>query len=87
MANIKSAKKRILTSAKKAEKNKAVKTTVKKAVKSVRAAVEAGDKAVAQEALKKAESIIDKAASKGVIHKNNASNKVSKLASSVAKMN
>ncbi len=87
MANIKSAKKRILTSAKKAEKNKAVKTTVKKAVKSVRAAVEAGDKAVAQEALKKAEATIDKAASKGVIHKNNASNKVSKLASSVAKMN
>lgn len=87
MANIKSAKKRIVTSAKKAAANKAVKTSVKTAVKNVRTAVEAGDKAAAAEALKKAEVTIDKAASKGVLHKNNASNKVSKLATSVAKMN
>ncbi len=87
MANIKSAKKRILTSAKKAEANKAVKTNVKTVVKNVRTAVEAGDKAAAAEALKVAEVAIDKAASKGVLHKNNAANKVSKLASSVAKMN
>ena len=52
MANIKSAKKRILTSNKKAEANKAVKTGVKTAVKKVNAAVESGDKAAAQEALK-----------------------------------
>lgn len=87
MANIKSAKKRILTSAKKAEANKAVKTNVKTVVKNVRTAVEAGDKAAAAEALKKAEVAIDKAATKGVLHKNTAANKVSKLASSVAKMN
>ncbi len=87
MANIKSAKKRILTSAKKADANKAVKTNVKSVVKNVRTAVEAGDKAAAAEALKVAEVAIDKAASKGVLHKNNAANKVSKLASSVAKMN
>ncbi|MBO6000089.1 MAG: 30S ribosomal protein S20, partial [Lachnospiraceae bacterium] len=52
----------------------------------VRTAVEAGDKALAQEQLKKAASTIDRAASKGVIHKNNAANKVSKLSSSVSKM-
>ncbi|MBR2122416.1 MAG: 30S ribosomal protein S20 [Lachnospiraceae bacterium] len=86
MANIKYAKKRILTSAKKAEANKAVKSSVKTAVKKVRTAVEAGDKALAQEQLKKAASTIDRAASKGVIHKNNAANKVSKLSSSVNKM-
>ena len=86
MANIKSAKKRILTSNKKAEANKAVKTGVKSVIKNVRTAVESGDKAAAQDALKKAEAIIDKAATKGVLHKNTAANKVSKLASSVAKM-
>ena len=87
MANIKSAKKRILTSNKKAEANKAVKTGVKSVIKNVRTAVESGDKAAAQNALKKAEATIDKAATKGVLHKNTAANKVSKLASSVAKMN
>ncbi len=87
MANIKSAKKRILTSAKKAEANKAVKTGVKTAVKKVRTAVEAGDKAAAAEALTAATSAIEKAQSKGVFHKNTASRKVSRLASSVSKMN
>ena len=86
MANIKSAKKRILTSQKKAAANKAVKSGVKTAIKKVHAAVEFGDKAAAQAAVKAAEATIDKAASKGVLHKNNASRKVSKLASSVAKM-
>ncbi len=87
MANIKSAKKRILTSAKKAEANKAVKTGVKTAVKKVRTAVEAGDKTAAAEALTAATSAIEKAQSKGVFHKNTASRKVSRLASSVSKMN
>ena len=83
MANIKSAKKRILTSEKKAAANKAVKSGVKTAVKKVRSAVEAGDKAVAAEELKKATSTIERAASKGVIHKNSASNKVSRLSTIV----
>ncbi|MDD5939408.1 MAG: 30S ribosomal protein S20 [Lachnospiraceae bacterium] len=87
MANIKSAKKRILTSARKAAANKAVKTNVKTVVKNVRTAVAAGDKDAAAKALKTAETAIDKAATKGVLHKNTASNKVSKLASAVAKMN
>ena len=73
MANIKSAKKRILTSEKKAAANKAVKSQVKTAVKKVRAAVEAGDKEAAKAALIDASAVIDKAETKGVIHKNNAS--------------
>ena len=87
MANIKSAKKRILTSAKKAEANKAVKTGVKTAVKKVRAAVEAGDKDVAVQALAAATSTIEKAETKGVLHKNTASRKVSRLATAVNKLN
>ena len=86
MANIKSAKKRILTSAKKAEANKAVKTGVKTAVKKVRTAVEAGDKTAAAEARPAATSAIGKAESKGVFHKNTASRKVSRLAAAVNKM-
>jgi small subunit ribosomal protein S20 len=86
MANIKSAKKRILTSNKKAEANKAVKTGVKTAVKKVNAAVESGDKAAAQEALKAASSTINRAASKGVLHKNNVARKVSRLSEKVSKL-
>ncbi len=86
MANIKSAKKRILTSEKKAAANKAVKSQVKTAVKKVRAAVEAGDKEAAKAALVNASSVIDKAETKGVLHKNNASRKVSRLASAVNKI-
>ncbi|MDO4285955.1 MAG: 30S ribosomal protein S20 [Eubacteriales bacterium] len=86
MANIKSAKKRVITSAKKAEANKAVKSGVKTAIKKVREAVEANDKAAAVSALLAATETIDKAASKGVLHKNNASRKVSRLATAVSKM-
>ncbi|SDZ92205.1 small subunit ribosomal protein S20 [Lachnospiraceae bacterium NK3A20] len=87
MANIKSAKKRVITSAKKAAANKAVKTGVKTAVKKVNAAIEAGDKAAAQEALRAAESTIDKAEHKGVIPQNTASRKVSRLSAKVDKLN
>lgn len=83
MANIKSAKKRILTSAKRAERNKSVKSAVKTAVKKVNAAVEAGDKAAAQETLKAAERALTMAASKGVFHKNTSSRKVSRLSKAV----
>ena len=86
MANIKSAKKRLITSAKRTAANKAVKSSVKTAIKKVHKAVEAGDKQAAAAALVAAEATIDKACTKGVLHKNNASRKVSKLASSVAKM-
>ena len=86
MANIKSAKKRILTSQKKAAANKSVKSSVKTAVKKVLAAVDNGDKAAASEALKAAEATIDKAASKGVLHKNTASRKVARLSSKIDKL-
>ena len=86
MANIKSAKKRILTSAKRAERNKSIKSSVKTAVKKVHAAIEAGDQAQAQEKLVAAETALSKAATKGVLHKNNASRKVSRLAKAVSDM-
>ncbi|MBQ3393516.1 MAG: 30S ribosomal protein S20 [Lachnospiraceae bacterium] len=86
MANIKSAKKRILTSAKRQARNKAVKSSVKTTVKKVRAAVESGDQAAAAAALKEASSIIGSAANKGVLHKNTAARKVSRLAAAVNKL-
>ncbi|MBE6007031.1 MAG: 30S ribosomal protein S20 [Sarcina sp.] len=86
MANIKSAKKRILTSEKRAAANKAVKSGVKTAVKKVRVAVEANDAAAAATAFESAKSVIDRAASKGVLHKNTASRKVSRLAAAVKKV-
>lgn len=86
MANIKSAKKRVLVIQTKTERNKAVKSRVKTYIKKVDAAIEAGDKAAASEALLKATSEIDKAERKGVMHKNTASRKVSRLAQAVNKM-
>ena len=86
MANIKSAKKRILVNRTKAERNKAIKSGVKTSVKKVVAAIEANDKAATAEALVAATATIDKAATKGVYHKNTASRKVSRLAQAVNKM-
>lgn len=83
MANIKSAKKRILVTRTKTERNKSIRSAVKTAMKKVDAAVAAGDKAAAQSALTAAISAIDKAASKGVYHKNNASRKVARLSKAV----
>ncbi len=86
MANIKSAKKRILISRVRTEKNKAIKNRVKNSIKKVTAAIAANDKAAAQQALSFATSTIGKAASKGVLHKNTAARKVSRLALLVNKM-
>ena len=86
MVNIKSAKKRILVAQTRTDRNKAIKSGVKTAIKKVTAAIESGDKAAAQAALVAATSEIDMAASKGVYHKNNASRKVSRLAVAVNKM-
>ena len=86
MANIKSAMKRIITSQKRADANKAVRSGGKTAVKKVRKAIEAGDKEAASAAMIVAEAAIDKAASKGVYHKNNAARKVSRLAQAVNKV-
>jgi small subunit ribosomal protein S20 len=86
MANIKSAKKRVLVIKTKTERNKAIKSKVKTYVKKVDAAIAAGDKAAAQAALVAATSEIDKAQKKGVLHKNTASRKVSRLAQAVNKL-
>ena len=86
MANIKSAKKRIEVTRIRTERNKSIKSGVKTAVKKVFAAVEAGDKAAANAALVEATAIIEKAASKGVFHKNNAARKVSAIAKAVNTM-
>lgn len=83
MANIKSAKKRILVNQKKAARNKAVKSGVKTAIKKTFVAIEANDKAAAVAALENATSVINKATSKGVYHKNYASRKVSRLSKAV----
>ena len=79
MANIKSAKKRVLVNQTKALRNKMIKSGVKTAVKKVDAAIAAQDKAAAEAALVAATKEISKAASKGVYHKNNAARKVSRL--------
>jgi small subunit ribosomal protein S20 len=86
VANIKSQIKRIGTNKKAQERNKAVKSEVKTAVRATREAVVAGDKAKATSALKVASKKLDKAASKGVIHKNQAANKKSAIAKQVASL-
>ena len=86
MANIKSAKKRILTSAKRAERNKAAKSEVKTYVKKVDAAVTAGDKAAAQQAFVKAQSVLDAMARKHVLHRNAAARQKSRLSASIKAM-
>ena len=83
LANIKSAKKRILVINTKTERNKAIKTKVKTYIKNVEAAVAAGDKTAANEALTACISEINKAASKGIFHKNTAARKVSRLTKAV----
>lgn len=84
VANIKSQIKRIGTNAKATERNKAVKSEVKTAVRAARTAVATGDKVVAEAALKTATKKLDKAVSKGVLHKNNAANRKSAIAKKVA---
>lgn len=86
MANIKSAKKRVLVNQKKAARNKAIKSRVKTYIKKVDTAVAAKDAEAAKAALPEAISEINKAASKGVYHKNTASRKVSRLTLAVNKI-
>ena len=86
VANIKSQKKRILTAEKARQRNKAVRSELKTAIKGVRLAVEAGELEGAQIAARKASRLLDKAASKGIIHKNQAAQRksgVSKLVNSL----
>ena len=83
LANIKSAKKRILVNETKAARNKAIKSKVKTAVKKVDVAVAAKDAEAARTALRAAIVEISRAGSKGVYHKRTASRKISRLSKAV----
>ena len=86
MANIKSAKKRILVNETKAARNKAIRSKVKTSIKKVDAAIAANDKAAAEAALKAAVSELDKATKKGIYHKNTTARKVSRMTIAVNKL-
>ena len=79
MANTRSAQKRNRQALKRRARNQAVRTQVKSAVKKAREALAAKDPAKAQEALRAAARTLDKAASKGVLHKKNASRRIARL--------
>ncbi|SES14326.1 small subunit ribosomal protein S20 [Pedococcus cremeus] len=86
MANIKSQLKRIKTNRVATERNKAVKSELKTWIRKFREAAETGDADTAKEALKVASTKLDKAVSKGVIHKNQAANKKSAMARKAASL-
>ena len=86
LANIKSAKKRILVIEKKTLRNKSTRSKVKTSIKKVEAAIASNDKAAAETALRNAISDLSKAASKGIYHKNTASRKISRMTKAVNKM-
>jgi small subunit ribosomal protein S20 len=80
VANIKSQIKRIKQNEKRRQRNKSVKSSLKTAIRKFREAADSGDKENATVALRAASRALDKAASKGVIHKNQAANKKSAMA-------
>jgi small subunit ribosomal protein S20 len=86
VANIKSQIKRIATNEKARLRNKAVKSELKTAVRAFREAAASGDKDKAVAALQAASRKLDKAASKGVIHRNQAANRKSALSQQAAKL-
>ena len=83
MANIKSQIKRVKTNEKRRQRNKSVRSSVRTAVRRFREAVEAGDTEKATELQRGASKALDKAASKGVLHKNQAANRKSAMAKRV----
>ncbi len=86
LANIKSAQKRIKVIETKTLRNKKVKSELKTMIKKLDAAIAAGDKSAAEAQLKVCTSKISKAAAKGIVHKNTASRKISRLSTAVNKM-
>ena len=85
MANIKSAKKRISTIQRRREENKYVKATISTMIKKFRKLIEEGKIEEAEKYSKEVYSYVDSACSKGVIHKNNASRKIGRLAEALFK--
>lgn len=86
MANIKSAKKRVLVAERNHEKNVAFKTSIKSALKKVLELAKAKDEDAMKVALSKAYQLCDKAVSKGILHKNTASRKKSRLTLATKKL-
>jgi small subunit ribosomal protein S20 len=86
MPNIASAKKRVRTSAKRQAINHSRKTRIRGFMRKVEEAIASGDAKAAQEALKAAEPEIMRGVTKGVVHKNTGSRKVSRLSKRVAKL-
>lgn len=86
MANIKSAKKRILVTQTRTARNRAIKSEVKTMVKKVYTAIDSKDQEAAKAALRDAISTMDKSTSKGVYHKNTTSRKISRLQKAVNAM-
>jgi small subunit ribosomal protein S20 len=86
VANIKSQLKRIKTNALATERNKAVKSELRTWIRKFKTAADSGDATAAGDALKVASAKLDKAVSKGVIHKNNAANKKSSMAKKAASL-
>ncbi|TAN57949.1 MAG: 30S ribosomal protein S20 [Rhodospirillales bacterium] len=83
MANHKSAKKRIRQTARRTEVNTARKSRIRSFVKKVEAAIGTGDKAAAQAAFKEAQPEMARGVTKGVLHKNTVSRKISRLAKGI----
>ncbi|MBR6439818.1 MAG: 30S ribosomal protein S20 [Aeriscardovia sp.] len=86
MANIKQQKKRVLTNEKAHERNVAVKSRLKTAVRKVRECINAGEKEAAAVEYRNCARLLDKAVSKGVIHKNQAADRKSNLALAINKL-
>ena len=86
MANIKSQLKRIKTNEKARQRNKAVKSALRTHVRRFREAAEAGDQGKAVELAQAANRALDKAASRGVIHQNQAANRKSAIATQASKL-
>ena len=86
MANHKSAEKRVRQTVKRRLRNKHVLTTMRTYIKRVRAAIEEGNTELANSTLKSATQSLARAASKGVIHRNQASRKISRLTKAVANL-
>ena len=86
MPNIKSAKKRVLVAESKAARNKAARSALKTDIKKFEAAVAEGNRSEADVAYKVAVKAVDKAAARGLLHRNNAANKKSKMTLKLSKL-
>jgi small subunit ribosomal protein S20 len=86
MANTKSARKATRVIARRTEVNKARRSMLRNSVRTVEEAIQSGDRKTALAAFKAAEPVIMRAAQRGIVHKNNASRKVSRLTHRIAKL-